>query len=88
MLSVNGRSSKYRGTRGDRGSVRLTQGGLRAKSCDDICPRVVCEQSPAMMFTQGISRAKFCDDVCPKVVCKQSPAMMFAQGWIMSKVLR
>ena len=80
MLSVNGRSSEYRGTRGDCGSVRLTQGGLRAKSCNDVCPRVVHKQSPAMMFTQGRLRAKSCDDVYPRVVCKRSPAMMFAQG--------
>ena len=60
MLSVNGRSSGYRGTRGDRGSVRDRSGWSRAKSCDDICkscdevyPRVDRERSPAMMIAQG-----------------------------------
>ena len=67
MLSVKGRNLVCRGIRADRGSVRLTQGGLRAKFGDNVCPRVVCEQTPAMMF-------------CPRVDCEQSPAMIFAQG--------
>ena len=60
MLSVNERSLEYRGMRADCESVRLTTGGSQAKSCDDVCPKVVRErskvdrgQSPAMMFAQG-----------------------------------
>ena len=102
MLSVNGRNSECRGTRGNRGSVRLTQGGSQAKSCNDVCPKVVRKQSPALMFAQGWfankvlrwclpkggSRTKFCVDVCPKVVRKRSPAMKFVQRWFANKVLR
>ena len=65
MLSMNGRSLVCRGIRADRGSVRLTQGGSQAKSGNDVCPRVVYERSPAIMF-------------CPRVDREQSPAMMFA----------
>ena len=53
MLSVNGRSLECRGTQVDRGSVKLTKGGLRAKSGNDVCPIVVRKQSPVMMFVQG-----------------------------------
>ena len=81
MLSVNGRSLEYRDTRVDRGSVRLTKGGSRAESCDEVCPKVVRDQSPAMIFAQGWivskvlqsclpkggSQTKSCDDVCPRV---------------------
>ena len=59
----------------------LPKGGLRTKPCDDVCPRVVCKRSPAMMFAQGwiVSkvlwwcltkgglRTKSCDDDCPRV---------------------
>ena len=96
MLSVNGRNLECRGTRVDRRSVRSTKGGSQAKSCDDVCPRVVCERSPAMMFDQGWFankvlqwclpkdglQAKSYDDVWSKVVRKQSPAMMIVQGWL------
>ena len=34
----------------DQGQIRLTKGGLREKSCDEVWPRVDREQSPAMMF--------------------------------------
>ena len=77
-----------------QGRVRLTKGRLRAKFCNDACPKLGCKQSPAMMFAQGWiaskvlrwclpkdrSRAKSCNVVCPRVDCKQSPAMMFNQG--------
>ena len=53
MLSVNGKSLEYRGTWVDRGSVKSTKGGSRAKSYDNVCSRVVWEQSPAMMIAQG-----------------------------------
>ena len=32
---------------------RLAKGGSRAKSCDDVWPKVDRERSPAMMFDQG-----------------------------------
>ena len=53
MLSVNERSLEYRGTWVDRGSVRLTKGGLRANSCNEVYPRMVRDRSPAIMFAQG-----------------------------------
>ena len=107
---MNGRNLECRGTRADRGSVRFDQewiasgvlrwclpkGGSWAKSYDDVCPRAVREQSPAMMFAQGWIASKVlrwclpkrglqmksCDDICPKVDRERSLAMMFAQGWI------
>ena len=44
----------YKGrSRIGQGQIRLTKGGSRAKSCDEVWPRVDREQSPAMMFAQG-----------------------------------
>ena len=50
---MNRRSLECRGTRADRGLVRLTKSGLWSKSCNDFYLRVVCEQSLAIIFTQG-----------------------------------
>ena len=58
-----------------QGRIRLTKGGLRAKSCNEVWPRVDREWNPAIRF-------------CPRIDRKRSPAIMFAQRWIASETLR
>ena len=53
----------------------LPKGGLRAKSYDDVCPKVDCEQSPVMRFAQGWIASKVCNDVCLRVDREQNPTM-------------
>ena len=71
-----------------QGQIRLIKDGSRAKSYNEVWPRVDCKQSPVMMFVQGWIankvlqwclpkgrlQAKSCNDVCSKVDCKQSYA--------------
>ena len=53
----------------------MLKGGLRAKSCNEDCPRVDRKWNPVMRF-------------CPKVDREQSPVMSFSQWWIASGVLQ
>ena len=89
MLSVNGRSSECRGTRGrsriGRGQIRLIAGEVLRWYLQVL----------RWGLPKGGSRAKSCDDDCkscdddcPRVDRERSPAMMIAQGWIASEVLR